>query len=91
MTCEELLIGNSSAFCGSLNQRAPIYLPGATPIFSNAGYQVHAYAQESITGNFLETMRKESILQHLDMKHTGLSSLPNSGNVVIPANASTSG
>jgi CubicO group peptidase (beta-lactamase class C family) len=71
-----------------LHDRAPVYLPGTTPSFSNSGFQIPAYALESITGKSFEAMLNDSILHPLDMSQTTLFTPPNSKFGVIPGNQS---
>jgi CubicO group peptidase (beta-lactamase class C family) len=56
--------------------RPPVYLPGTTPSFSNAGFQILAYALESMAGKSFEAMLNDTILQPLIMSQTSLSTPP---------------
>jgi CubicO group peptidase (beta-lactamase class C family) len=65
-----------------------VYLPGTTPSFSNAGFQILAFALESITGKSFEAMLNGSTLQPFNMSQTALSTPPNSKFGVAPGNQS---
>jgi len=71
--------------------RAPVFLPGTTPSYSNAGFQILAYALEGIIGEKFEDILTDSILNPLHMNQTCLSTAPSSSLGVIPGNSTASG
>ena len=58
------------AFFQIVNARGPIYPAAATPIKSNLGFQLLAFAIESIAGQPFEAVLKNVILDPLGMKDT---------------------
>ena len=68
-----------------------MYLPGTTPSYSNAGFQILAYALEGITCKKFEDVLSDSILKPLNMNQTSLSTAPASNLGVIPGNSTASG
>ena len=78
-------------FFASFNHRAPIHLPGTTPVYSNAAFQILSYALENITNRTFEASLNESILKATDLTSTSLSTPADSDNGVIPVNKQASG
>jgi CubicO group peptidase (beta-lactamase class C family) len=79
---------NTVEFFAGFTHRAPVYLPGTTPSFSNAGFQILAYALESMAGKSFDAMLNDSILQPLIIFQTFLSTPPDIKFGVIPGNKS---
>ncbi|KAJ4356512.1 uncharacterized protein N0V89_004546 [Didymosphaeria variabile] len=57
-------------FLSYFGRRAPVFAAGTTPIFSNAGFIILAYALESITGQPYESILESSIIQPLNLSRT---------------------
>jgi CubicO group peptidase (beta-lactamase class C family) len=75
-------------FLRLFNNRAPVFAPGSTPIFSNAGYIILAYALESITGRPFASLLNDSVLTPLKMSSTSLLEPASSVHGVIPSSPS---
>jgi CubicO group peptidase (beta-lactamase class C family) len=71
--------------------RAPVFLPGTTPSYSNAGFQIVAYALEGITGKNFEDILTNSILNPLNTNQTSLSTAPSTSLGITPGNSTASG
>jgi CubicO group peptidase (beta-lactamase class C family) len=76
-------------FLRYFNSRAPVFVPGSTPIFSNAGYIILAYALESITGHSFASLLNNSIIAPLNMSSTSLLEPASPEYGVIPSSPST--
>jgi CubicO group peptidase (beta-lactamase class C family) len=77
-------------FFDGLTHRPPVYRTATTPVYSNAAFQILAYALEAITGKKFETMLDESILRPLKMSETSLFAPTTQTNGVIPVNETAS-
>ncbi|KAJ4294194.1 hypothetical protein N0V90_007884 [Kalmusia sp. IMI 367209] len=73
-------------FLAYFGKHSSVFAPGTTPIFSNAGYIILAFALESITGRSYNELLKSSILEPLNMSSTSYLQPPDINNTVIPAN-----
>ncbi|KAK2755034.1 hypothetical protein FQN54_006562 [Arachnomyces sp. PD_36] len=71
--------------------RAPVYLPGTTPIFSNAAFQILGYVVEAMAGDSFGSILEDRILAPLNMTGSSLSAPSESGKGVIPVDESASG
>lgn len=91
-TQEERLQLNSTGpeFFNGLLQAYPSYAPFATPAYTNTGFQILAYALESIKGKSFQSMMEESILQPLGLSHTYYRNAPAEVGI-IPGNRSDAG
>jgi len=69
-------------FFNGLLQAYPQYAPFTTPAYTNTGYQLMAYALESIKGKPFETLMRESVLNPLGLKHTYLANAPASEGII---------
>lgn len=78
-------------FFANFIQRAPVVLPGTTPIFSNAAFQILGYALEHITGKSFPSMLEDGILDPLGMTSSSLLAPEDYTDGVIPVDESTSG
>jgi CubicO group peptidase (beta-lactamase class C family) len=76
-------------FTSFLGQR-PVVAPFWTPIYSNAAFQILAYALENITGQAFASLLASQILKPLNMTSTFASTPASSNKSIIPINASTS-
>ncbi|KAK0631248.1 beta-lactamase/transpeptidase-like protein [Immersiella caudata] len=74
--CGAYPLCNRTQFFQGLLQAAPQYAPYTTPAYTNTGYQLLAYALESIYGKPFETLMKEAVLQPLGLEHTYLTNAP---------------
>ncbi|KAH7140218.1 beta-lactamase/transpeptidase-like protein [Dactylonectria estremocensis] len=61
-----------------------------TPIYSNAAFQVLAYALEAMTNKTFEESLHSSLLKPLGLSRTSLEAPQNKSNAVIPGNETTS-
>jgi CubicO group peptidase (beta-lactamase class C family) len=76
-------------FLSYFGKRPPVFAPAATPIFSNAGFIILAYALETIKGKPFADLLQDSILGPLQMDKTSLLRAPRNSSV-IPSTLSTS-
>ncbi|KAF2713252.1 beta-lactamase/transpeptidase-like protein [Pleomassaria siparia CBS 279.74] len=74
-----------------MNTHAPVFAPGTTPIFSNAGFIILAYALETIRGRPFVELLKDTIITPLNLSSTSVLEPPTSKYGVIPSNASIAG
>ncbi|AEO69810.1 uncharacterized protein THITE_2056623 [Thermothielavioides terrestris NRRL 8126] len=68
--CGEWPQCNRTEFFNGLLRAYPSFAPFTTPAYTNTGFQILAYALESIKGKSFEAMMQESILEPLGLKHT---------------------
>ncbi|KAK3498710.1 beta-lactamase/transpeptidase-like protein [Neurospora crassa] len=61
---------NRTEFFSGLLQVYPSYAPFTTPAYTNTGFQILAYALESIKGKPFQTLMKEFILRPLNLSRT---------------------
>lgn len=78
-------------FFSEFSRQPPVALPGTTPIYSHAAFQILGYVIEGITGKSFQSILKDSILGPLGMKKTSLSAPKKSSSAVIPVDEETSG
>ena len=78
-------------FFASFTRRAPVFLPGTTPVYSNAAFQILSYALENITNRTFESILDEGILQAVNMTSSSLATPSDSSNGVIPTSEKASG
>ena len=82
---------NRSEFLAALSTRQPVYAPNTTPIYSNTGFQILAYALESATGRpFLEVLN-DRIITPLSLLSTYTKAPANYSRGVIPQDPGSSG
>lgn len=60
-------------FFEGVMMRKPVFLPGTTPIYSEASYQILGYALENFTGQPFDELLGDRILKPLNMSQTSLS------------------
>ncbi|KAF2137390.1 uncharacterized protein K452DRAFT_208381, partial [Aplosporella prunicola CBS 121167] len=94
-TCGLGLLPNPPKQIQGLNKLGPFMPPFQTPVYSNDGYMVLAWALENMTGEPLtETFRRE-IVDPLKLSHTTFETPIDTSNAVVPGGlvdaASTSG
>ncbi|KAK1752774.1 D-alanyl-D-alanine-carboxypeptidase/endopeptidase AmpH [Echria macrotheca] len=73
---------NRTEFFNGLLQAYPQYAPFTTPAYTNTGFQILAYALESITGKSFESTMNDRVLKPLGLKHTYLSNAPASEGII---------
>ena len=78
-------------FFRDLSTRRPVYLPASTPIYSNVGFQLLAFALEEITGRSFNDMVNESVFDVLNMESTTLGTPDSTAAGIIPVNETISG
>ncbi|KAL0474855.1 beta-lactamase/transpeptidase-like protein [Neurospora intermedia] len=61
---------NRTEFFSGLLQVYPSYAPFTTPAYTNTGFQILAYALESIKGKPFQTLMEEPILRPLNLSRT---------------------
>ncbi|KAK0624559.1 beta-lactamase/transpeptidase-like protein [Bombardia bombarda] len=67
---------NRTEFFNGLLQVQPSYAPFVTPAYTNTGFQILAYALESIKGKSFKSMMEESVLRPLGLNHTYYNNAP---------------
>ncbi|PGH05521.1 hypothetical protein GX51_02859 [Blastomyces parvus] len=77
-------------FDGFVHQ-APVYLPGTTPVYSNAAFQILGYILEDRTGKSFEALLRSKIFKPLRMRHSSLFGPRDTKNGVVPGGAKKSG
>ncbi|KAI9687086.1 MAG: hypothetical protein M1822_002496 [Bathelium mastoideum] len=80
-----------SQFLAALSTRQPVYAPNTTPIYSNTGFQILAYALESIAGRPLSEILQERIFSPLSLSSTFTTAPANDSQGVIPGDPGSSG
>ncbi|CAO2652137.1 Nn.00g004200.m01.CDS01 [Neocucurbitaria sp. VM-36] len=86
----ESKICGRTEFLNYFNEHAPVFAPASTPIFSNAGFIILAYALETIKGRSFNEMLTSSILVPLNMSSSYLLHAP-TNHSIIPSDPATSG
>ncbi|KAI9847188.1 MAG: hypothetical protein M1837_003051 [Sclerophora amabilis] len=81
---------NRAAFFSSYFSQQPVTLSHRTPIYSNSGFQILAYALENITSQSFQSLLNTHLLDSLNVTSTFCSMPQSSRNSVVPVNASTS-
>jgi CubicO group peptidase (beta-lactamase class C family) len=95
MFCADLLLEVITdllpvAFLTEYPQQHPVISPFQTPLYSNAAYQILAYAVENITGKAISDLFQDSLVEPLNLQGTYYT-IPDSDNTsFIPINASVS-
>ncbi|KAK3693322.1 beta-lactamase/transpeptidase-like protein [Podospora appendiculata] len=74
--CGAYPLCNRTAFFAGLLQTHPSYAPFVTPAYTNTGFQILAYALESIKGKPFKTLLQESVLTPLKLQHTYYNNAP---------------
>lgn len=64
-------------------QKHPVYAPSTTPIYSNAAFQILAYALENITGRLFPDMLQTDMIDKLHLSDTSYSKPKNDSRGVI--------
>ena len=82
---------NRSKYLAALATRQPIYAPNTTPVYSNTGFQILAFALESIARQSLPEILQERIFSPLSLLSTSTNVPPNDPRDVIPGNPGCSG
>ena len=76
----------------ALTQRPPVFSPWTTPIYTNGGFDLIAFAVENITGRTFEKMYQEDMFNPLGMTSTSTDKPINFTHAVIPGgNSSAAG
>ena len=70
-------------------ERAPVYLPWSTPIYSDLAYNILSYAVENITGKSFGDMMEKDIFKPLGMNTTYYTIVPTLNNAIIPGGKAT--
>ena len=78
-------------FFSGFSQRAPVFAPFTTPIYSNTAFRILSYAMENITGKAFASSLDDKIIKPLNLSRTSLHKPGNDAFGVIPFNATTSG
>ena len=73
---------NRTEFFEGLLRAYPSFAPFATPAYTNTGFQILAYALESIKGKSFDAMLRESLLEPLGLRRTYLGSAPAAEGVI---------
>lgn len=74
-------------FLHYFGRQAPVFTPGTTPILSNAGFIILAYALETITGRSYQELLQTSILEPLNLSSTFYLNAGAPNRTVLPENA----
>ncbi|KAK4116823.1 beta-lactamase/transpeptidase-like protein [Canariomyces notabilis] len=82
---------NRTEFFRGLLQAPPSYAPFTTPAYTNTGFQILAYALESIKGKSFESMMQESVLRPLGLNHTFYTAAPAEVGIIPGGNLSAAG
>jgi CubicO group peptidase (beta-lactamase class C family) len=77
-------------FFAGFTKRPPVYLPGTTPVYSNAAFQILGYVLEAITNRTYASLLQDTVLTPLHMTSTSLAIPTNTTNAVIPVNETAS-
>ncbi|KAK3392691.1 beta-lactamase/transpeptidase-like protein [Podospora didyma] len=88
--CGQWPLCNRTEFFDGLLQAYPSYAPFTTPAYTNTGFQIMAYALESIKGKSFKSMMEESIFKPLGLRHTYYDNAPASEGI-IPGNPADAG
>jgi len=80
------------AFFKGFLDRHPVFAPSTTPIYSNAAFQILAYALEHVANNkSFSSILSKKILKPLHMDGTSVSQPKNSSVGAIPGNIPKTG
>lgn len=77
-------------FFAGFTKRPPVYLPGTTPVYSNAAFQIFGYVLEAITNRTYASLLQDTVLNPLHMTSTSLAIPTNTTNAIIPVNETAS-
>ncbi|RBQ72515.1 hypothetical protein FVER14953_01795 [Fusarium verticillioides] len=81
---------NRTAFFDSIQNRHPVEAAFSTPIYSNIGYQIMAYALENITGTTYPDILSRQLILPLRLNSTSYAKPANTDSSIIPGNPSGS-
>jgi CubicO group peptidase (beta-lactamase class C family) len=76
-------------FLSYFGRRAPVVEPASTPILSNAGYMILAYALEAIKSKPFVELLNDAIVKPLNLSSTSLLQAPSSNLGVIPSDSAS--
>lgn len=77
-------------FFAGFTKHPPVYLPGTTPVYSNAAFQILGYVLEALTNSTYASLLQNTVLTPLQMNSTTLAIPANTTNAVIPVNETVS-
>lgn len=75
-------------FFAGFTHRHPVYAPGTAPIYSNAAYQILAYALENITGKDFPTLVQEGLFDPLGLTQSSWTLPASNTSGIIPDGSS---
>lgn len=78
------------SFFNALETRTPIFRPNTSPLYSNTGIILLAYALESLTGRPYKDILEAALIDRLKLSGTSFSKPAEDKRSVIPYNVSTS-
>ncbi|KAL7757436.1 hypothetical protein ACKLNR_011963 [Fusarium oxysporum f. sp. zingiberi] len=81
---------NRTAFFDAIRTRHPVEAAFSTPIYSNIGYQIMAYALENITGTTYPDILSRQLILPLGLNSTGYAKPANTDSSIIPHSPSSS-
>ncbi|KAG5808095.1 hypothetical protein H9Q71_007340 [Fusarium xylarioides] len=81
---------NRTAFFDAIRTRHPVEAAFSTPIYSNIGYQIMAYALENITGTTYPDILSRQLILPLGLNPTSYAKPANSDSSIIPDSPSNS-
>jgi CubicO group peptidase (beta-lactamase class C family) len=77
-------------FFSGFTKRHPVYAPGTAPVYSNAAYQILAYALENITGTDFPTLVQRELFDPLDLTESSWTLPSSNSSAIIPDGSSWS-
>ncbi|SCN76303.1 uncharacterized protein FFB20_05231 [Fusarium fujikuroi] len=81
---------NRTAFFDAIRTRHPVEAAFSTPIYSNIGYQIMAYALENITGTAYPDVLSRQLILPLGLNSTSYTKPANTNSSIIPDSPSRS-
>ncbi|KAL5587205.1 hypothetical protein FOVSG1_012341 [Fusarium oxysporum f. sp. vasinfectum] len=81
---------NRTAFFDAIRTRHPVEAAFSTPIYSNIGYQIMAYALENITGTTYPDILSRQLILSLGLNSTSYAKPANTDSSIIPDSPSSS-
>lgn len=66
------MLCKQTEFFEIFTERPPIYLPATTPVYTNVGFQILAYALEAIVGQSFPDIFEQNLLEPLNLIRTAL-------------------
>ncbi|KAJ9421015.1 beta-lactamase/transpeptidase-like protein [Fusarium oxysporum] len=81
---------NRTAFFDAIRTRHPVETAFSTPIYSNIGYQIMAYALENITGTTYPDILSRQLILPLGLNSTSYAKPANTDSSIIPDSPSSS-